>query len=1021
MEMTPDTLCSRLCSRCEVRHARWVFLWLAYLASALTARSEDEVLPKPDHKTKDGRTLAVLSVDGGVSQGIADLVMSQLQSNSSLSFVEREQFKSISDEQAMALAGSQTAGRVKVGKLVGADLLVLVGRQNSPDGEMIRLLVCDCATGARIGQVRMSAKNEKMDPLVHAVQRALARFPDKVESVVTVSDFISRDLGFEYSHLQKDLAELLRQALSRHKGLAVVEIDEARSIGTEVSRSGGDVSRVVPLAVVGEYRTDRFAKGGPQISIKVSLNRGKEELVQLTSGSILIHNAGQFVVKEVHDKMLELLHQSDAVNVSPDTHFARLVKRADQFAEIGDLERAAALREAALLLHPGDDAQRVRLVREYAAWNLHPVDIWPKGAMRTLQDPFWIRVVARARENWIRSLFHIEYLVRNRRVTMEVGTELFGATIRSARRLQSSPGQVIREEEQRKKEFIRNVAPVLFKLEGHKYKSTTEQFRERAAYCIMEEAFYRIDGKSLTGDDLDLVGDLLCKLLPEDMPCPMVLLYRLRSGASLLGRPERSEANDEWVRFATRLKESDRPLVKAYGEYALLCHRHYREKDISDALLADARQLVASLSDGILKRRDTRERLRGVASSEATWIRMALERKRPREVKQPPSPQVPPSPKSAVPQIGPKMQSDGTLVCDRIRLRPMEIALALGDGKRVSLNGHRWRGAGGYGGWMGLVPAWNGTDVFYASGAVVFVNENRVAREVLFGEDLSIHCVVFDGKYIWVAGGYDRGIYVISEAGKIVAHMTPDHGLPKAHVVMPVHVLELGKIMAAGSIGPHGRGWLATVSFDGNEPHVNVFHEAVKVWDYRDTPMEMRLDPAMRFRPYWIIEHHDTAGNRWIFVDRYRSPLVVNAKTLQVSVYPLDGELYSFPRRERPASAFLSHGGQFYVAGSRGDFKVFRLDPTTRRFAESEKRNYEETWHSGTTSGRLVLHEGHLIYAGERRWLRRNLKTGREEILIAEPRALPHYGRGAWTLCVSRCFGLLACRERNIYQMSFEE
>ena len=192
-----------------MKHVRFVLVWLACLTSALTAEPHDEIVLKPDHKTEEDRTLAVMSVDGAVSQGIADIVMARLQTNSSLSFVERERFKLISDEQTMALSGLQTVDRVKVGKLVGADLLVLVGRQSSLAGEMTRLLVCDCATGARIGQVRIPATNESVDPLVDAVQGALARFPNKVQSVVTVSDFISRDLGFEYSHLQKDMAETI--------------------------------------------------------------------------------------------------------------------------------------------------------------------------------------------------------------------------------------------------------------------------------------------------------------------------------------------------------------------------------------------------------------------------------------------------------------------------------------------------------------------------------------------------------------------------------------------------------------------------------------------------------------------------------------------------------------------------------------------------------------------------------------------------------------------------------------------
>ncbi|MBU1909235.1 MAG: hypothetical protein KJ726_04230, partial [Verrucomicrobia bacterium] len=701
---------------------------------------------------------------------------------------------------------------------------------------------------------RVPFDTDGINEIVAEIRSALSRFPDGIRTIVTVPDFISRDLGFDHSHLQADLADLLREILLQKQGLAVVEINEARSIAVELERTGGDLRRLVPLLVEGEYRTDPRGQEGPSISIKVTLRKGEQEAVRIESGAIPIDAAGAFIVGTVQPEALNLLSESGGPGDAPGASFTRLIARADQFAEIGDFERAAALREAALLLQPQAVDQRVALVREYARWNHDPVEVWPRAASKGWDGPFWEYVVGQCRASWRRSLQHVERLILNRQVDLKVGGELFEDTIHSICGIRPTNAAQLGEEERLKKDFIRHVAPALFQLPSSDSPSMREQQRELAVYRIFEMAFLRADGNFLHEEDLDLVGDLLCELLPEDTPVPMVLLYRLKDGTRMFGGdPERNVSPEAWARFARRLMNSPRPLAKACGQYAWLCDHHYRLNQVSEALLAEAESLSASLDSAPLETLDISRHLKQVANEELGWARGAWQKTMATSALSRQEAAPPPNPTPSV--EGPLVQAEGTILCERVRLDPLEILLVSQGPGSEKLEGHRWRAAGGSYGWLEIIPAWEGLDVVFSTGAILFLGADQTAREILVGEELSIGSVVFDGRHVWASGGYDQGVYVIDRDGHLVAHITAADGLPDSSYCTPLHVIGPGRVLAAGSIGIKGRGWLATLELVGTRPRVNVFHEAVKAWPHGDASAEAALDPTMRFFPEWIMGH----------------------------------------------------------------------------------------------------------------------------------------------------------------------
>ena len=163
-------------------------------------------------------------------------------------------------------------------------------------------------------------------------------------------------------------------------------------------------------------------------------------------------------------------------------------------------------------------------------------------------------------------------------------------------------------------------------------------------------------------------------------------------------------------------------------------------------------------------------------------------------------------------------------------------------------------------------------------------------------------------------------------------------------------------------------------------------------------------------------------ANAGAFVGRRLLPLVVDLDTLEVSVYAVRNENDKewFPRAEGGLSAFGSHGGLLYVAGSNSDFRTFRLDPQSHRFSGTRAESSPD-WHYGSTGGSLAAYHGCLYYAGQKRWLRYDLGSARTEILVASPRSLPDFGSGgAWELAVSNTAGLVAWLNGKLYRVDTE-
>jgi hypothetical protein len=957
-----------------------------------------------------------VAVLGGEQTGWNDLLVARLSQTKAVALVERQQFRAVSDEQAIQRLLENIADRCRIGGVEGADLLVLLaaGEKN------VRLVVCDSHLGITVQDISLPIDGGPRDQIVAALAdqmlRAVRQFEGGVKYVVAVPDFVSRDLTFEHSFLQFDYAEVLRAACRQIPGLAVVAVAEARAIGAERDLAAvGQGNRPVPLFIEGEYRTRRSLQDG-SATVEITL-RARD-----AAGTLLERKLEAVPLDEAGRRLLDLftgelagLAVTGGPALDVEDQYRLLVQRAKEFSSRGEFRRSAALREAALLLKPDADDERIQLVREYTRRNSQPVEFgqWPKGARQSEDDPFWMAIVAEVVGDWNRSLQHCEYLIRNRRLCREEATDLAYNAIHSITGIRVAYSQPLSECEAVKKEFLRHAFARIASLDP-----ADKTARRRltgaldACFFIFASALLRCDGNYYTEDDLDLIADLLLNRLPESMwPC-YKLNFFLRDVSARMGRERETNyyrfTEEQYQAFLDRLVASDRPLARIYGRYGKLCYRRHKNEELSPKLLQEAQAIVADAHKAGFEPREY-DYYMGQLRQEADSLARALAPKAPAKV------QAAPPKESTIRVSRPK---------SRVSLEPIDLTFSGTEHEGEKLSPRiKWHAPGGWSGVQRFRPLGEGLDALWASAAVLFISQPGKVTQVLADEKLSVDDVISDGRYVWVAASSDWGLSVLNRQGRELARIAKDQDLPPCgRFGMVAHPLGPGRVLAAGSFGNENRGWIAIVEFDGVKARVEVIHEATKVWDYKRADNVTNVDPAMSFVPEAMFEHvlPGAKPRRIIFILRRYNPLLVEPETGKVWVYPVTNWYRdAFPRRDPPGDAFLSIDGVLWIAGAYKDFCSYRLNEQTGLLQVVRDR---PDWHMGNARGGSLARVGDWLYYAGDKWRRVNLRTEKEELLVDDPRALPRYGSGLdWQIANSSHYGLVAFCGDTLYRVLIDE
>lgn len=188
----------------------------------------------------------------------------------------------------------------------------------------------------------------------------------------------SRDLTLDSSHLQSVYAEVLCTAFRQTPGVAPVAVEAARAIAAKRDVTGVEQqNRPEAVFIEGEFRTHRHAKDdSPVVAITVRGRDGARVLVERALPVMPLSEAGGRLLALFNTDLAKLASPAGTL-IDAEGQYRLLTERADEFSILGEFRRSAALREAALLLKPDADSQRLKLVREYARHNSLGFNILP--------------------------------------------------------------------------------------------------------------------------------------------------------------------------------------------------------------------------------------------------------------------------------------------------------------------------------------------------------------------------------------------------------------------------------------------------------------------------------------------------------------------------------------------------------------------------------------------------------------------------------------------------------------------
>ena len=344
-------------------------------------------------------TAAFLELGGSP---LAALLEGRLLESPRAVWLERNAIEEIRREQKLEALMDAAAGRqrVAIGKLLKADLLVLLRHFDAPK-EHVELVVCETERGLRLAvhQVVVTASVEgDVRQLTTLVEQAIAKHGQEIREICAVPPFVSNDLTYEHEHLKAAYAKLVEQTVRERPGLLTVELEEARAIAREMRLAGDEIRRPMPLYLLGEFRHE--GQGEKQkATLRMRVMRGERELSTREATRLSPADVATFLQRasgELIDKTLGVRP------LPPNAAFEaqQLAARAETFYLLGSWDEAAALAEASLLL----DGKQARM-HEVAASSLGFV------ARRDADYNKGADSVARGIHSYFRALEHYEAIL----------------------------------------------------------------------------------------------------------------------------------------------------------------------------------------------------------------------------------------------------------------------------------------------------------------------------------------------------------------------------------------------------------------------------------------------------------------------------------------------------------------------------------------------------------------------------------------------------------------------------------
>ncbi len=320
---------------------------------------------------------------------LADILEAELLKSPEAIWLERNRIESLLGEQKLRalLAPEQGAERVSVGRLLKAQMLVILHTTTDVKIPRVELVVCETQHG-----LRLLTRTLPLSADARADAAALVRFADQgirhirepIREIYAVPPLFSKDLAYQYDYLRTAYARLIEQMLLEQPGTLVVEMAEADAIAREVSLAGETPSRRLPLYISGEY--EHLGTDGTMVAIALRLRRGQKQLAEMKETvaagqehDFLCRALAKFAAQRGLD--VPVGGKSDAAE-----ELRQLLQLAEEHRQQGNWKESLALTEAALLLDPRAKQLHCDAIAEITAlinagpYNLGSISVWVASA-----------------------------------------------------------------------------------------------------------------------------------------------------------------------------------------------------------------------------------------------------------------------------------------------------------------------------------------------------------------------------------------------------------------------------------------------------------------------------------------------------------------------------------------------------------------------------------------------------------------------------------------------------------------
>jgi hypothetical protein len=829
--------------------------------------------------------VAVLTTTGLPLANLGDLVTAALGAEPGVELVERDQIEAVLRELELAtVLGADAPGeRLKLGALLHADLLVLLGPESDAGTRYVRLVICDTRVGARLTQDRLTPDDgpEALTAAIcERVRATRARLAAGVERVVAIPPFVSRSLTHELDHLQQKLPHVLEEAFSALPGTAVLEVEEVRAIQRELDlRGGGLKARVVPWFINGEYRQEgTLTQPNATLSLALTLTDGAALQREVRHTFTSVEELAGFLRAAAVPELVGDVSGTAPLSVAQ--QLARMEERATAFDRLGRFDLGAEIREACLLFAPDDVATNTRLLRRYAALvKARPFPAWYEQPTEQVRAAWTARPA-----QWRRSLELLEHLIRRELITQYEALTLSFV-------LDDSIYNFIHLGPDNPPQGYDVHDPELLELFDRELAACTQVQRR-----FQLELFPQIRNLPVGKPDEDWqrrgtrdprlgwygglfsypdhrrqpAGFVGPEVTPELLEHYAGVVTRERSSAYGLCQPiaqvlerfatdppaQHRATPDDFTRFLATLETTGDPVDAAYARLGRLLYQRYRlpnDQRPADAVLSEEavrveqefRRATGDVPQALLRlRRD----LAGQSAPErpTTWW------------------QVPRAPTMRL--TGPE-EATRELQFERVYLR-----VRMSNGQEEPFGEVSWADQPGFvSQWCppwGLTRVGSEYDLLWAACYVLVQREPGLLEPIVLDRSADVRSVNGDATHIWVASR-SHGLQVFDLAGHLLQTVDARSGLPPYDRELTLTLLPSGQAAVAGSFGPQARAWCARVDIDPQPPLVDILLEATESEAVEE---ESRADPSDFVR---AAERREREAHQ-VFVpwrlDTYRDP-----------------------------------------------------------------------------------------------------------------------------------------------------